>query len=69
MGQLLSKRLRRWRGKRYIKEAAALLNIPVGSYRKYEEGKRTPNKLALAELERRLEETTHATTRTRSTAL
>jgi transcriptional regulator with XRE-family HTH domain len=62
MSQLLADRLRLWRGKRYIKEAADILGIPIGTYRKYEEGKRTPNKLALAELERRLEETQNART-------
>lgn len=56
MSQLLADRLRLWRGKRYIKEAAAILGLPMGTYRKYEEGKRTPNKLAMAELERRLQE-------------
>lgn len=55
---LLKDRLKTWRGKRYRKEAAALLDIPLATYRKYEEGRRTPNKLALAELERRLERQT-----------
>lgn len=59
MSQLLADRLRQWRGKRYIKEAAAILGLPMGTYRKYEEGKRTPNKLALAELERRITENTN----------
>lgn len=52
---LLKDRLRKWRGKRYQKEAAAALDLPVPTYRKYETGKRTPNKLAMAELNRRLE--------------
>jgi len=50
----LAKRLKIWRGKLYQKEAAAILDLPIPTYRKYENGKRTPNKLALAELERRM---------------
>lgn len=42
------------RGTLRQKEMADRLGIPVGTYRKYESGKRTPNKLALAELERRI---------------
>lgn len=56
MSALLADKLKLWRGKRYRKEAAAILRIPLPTYRKYEEGKRTPNKLAMAELERRLEQ-------------
>lgn len=48
--------LRTWRGKLRQKEAADLLKIPLPSYRKYENGKRTPNKLAMAELRRRMEQ-------------
>ena len=55
MAELLADKLRSWRGKLYRKEAAALLDLPLGTYRKYETGKRTPSKIALAELERRLE--------------
>lgn len=57
MPELLSDRLRSWRlGKKLLlKEAAAKLEIPHGTYRKYEAGKRTPNKLALAEITRRLD--------------
>lgn len=56
MAELLAKRLLAWRlrKKLYRKEAAAILDIPVGTYRCYEEGKRTPIKLSLVELERRL---------------
>lgn len=54
LSTLLANKLRVWRGKRYRKEAASDLGIPLATYRKYEEGKRTPNKLAMAELERRL---------------
>lgn len=48
------KELKAWRGKLYQKEAASDLEIPLASYRKYENGKRTPNKLAMAELLRRM---------------
>jgi DNA-binding XRE family transcriptional regulator len=51
---LLADELKVWRGKLYQKEAAAKLDIPLPTYRKYEKGKRTPNKLALAELKRRM---------------
>ena len=53
---LLPEKLKLWRGKTPWKAAAAILDIPFGTYRKYESGKRTPNKLALAELERRMAE-------------
>jgi Helix-turn-helix len=52
--KLFSEELKRWRGSLYQKEAAAKLDIPLPSYRKYENGKRTPNKLAIAELRRRM---------------
>jgi len=54
MTERLSKRLKIWRGKLRQKEAADRLDIPLPTYRKYENGHRTPNKLALAELERRM---------------
>lgn len=54
MSGLFSRKLREWRGRRYQKEAAVILDIPLPTYRKYERGKRTPNKLAMAELERRI---------------
>ena len=50
----LKDRLREWQGKRRQKEAAADLDLPLPTYRKFLYGKRTPNKLAMAELERRL---------------
>jgi Helix-turn-helix len=59
MADLLKNRLREWRGKRRQKEAAADLDIPVPTYRKYEYGKRTPNRLALAELNRRMDSGAH----------
>jgi hypothetical protein len=57
MAELLAKRLKAWRGTRNARAAAAALGIPLETYRKYEWGKRTPNALALAELERRMAET------------
>lgn len=54
MAETLSRRLRVWRGKRRQKEAAADLDVSLPTYRKWEYGKRTPSKLALAELERRM---------------
>jgi hypothetical protein len=54
MDKLLPFKLREWRGKRYLKEAAAILDIPLPTYRKYESGERHPNNLAEAELKRRM---------------
>jgi transcriptional regulator with XRE-family HTH domain len=56
MAELLSDRLKRWRlGKKLLlKEAAARLDLPYGTYRKYENGKRTPPRLARAEIDRRI---------------
>jgi hypothetical protein len=52
---LLSKELKIWQGKRNAKAAAADLDIPLPTFRKYLNGKRTPCNLALAELKRRME--------------
>jgi hypothetical protein len=52
---LLKKELEIWQGKRNAKTAAADLDIPLATFRKYRNGKRTPNKLALAELKRRMQ--------------
>jgi transcriptional regulator with XRE-family HTH domain len=54
--ELLRVRLKAWRGKLSQKEAAAKLDVHYPTYRKYETGKRTPSKLAAAELDRRLVE-------------
>ena len=51
---LLKDRIRKWQGKRSLKECAAILDIDYPSMRKYATGKRTPCKLALIELERRM---------------
>ena len=53
---LFKEAIKQWRGARYQKEAAADLDIPVSTYRKYENGKRTPSSVAMAELLRRMEE-------------
>jgi len=50
----LGKRLKKWRGKLLHKEAADKLGVPVWTYRGWEYGRRTPSKLAMAELERRI---------------
>lgn len=48
--------LKEWRGKLSQKEAAAKLDVDYPTYRKYACGKRTPCKLAQAELIRRMKE-------------
>lgn len=55
MGEPFKNQLRKWRGNRIQKEGASLLNVPVATFRKWEYGKRTPNKLAMAEIKRRME--------------
>ena len=55
MPELFSKHLKRWRGRRYQKEAASDLDAPLPTYRKWESGKSTPNKWAMADLLRRME--------------
>lgn len=54
MPECLAKKLKLWRGKLRQKEAAAKLDLPLTTYRSYEKGKRTPGKLAMIELVRRL---------------
>lgn len=54
--KLLKDKLKVLRGTLRQKEMAERLNLPLPTYRKYELGKRTPSKLALAELERRIEQ-------------
>jgi hypothetical protein len=55
MPKTFSKELKEWRGDRIQKEAASALDIPAPTYRKYEYGKRTPNKLSMIELKRRMD--------------
>ena len=54
---LLRKELKLWQGNRNAKTAAFDLDLPLPTFRKYLNGKRTPNKLAMAELKRRMENT------------
>jgi len=51
---LLAERIRVWKGKLSLKEAASKLDIDYPTLRKYASGKRNPCKLAAAELERRM---------------
>lgn len=55
---MLKDRLKAMRGKLGQKQMAERLGLPLPTYRKYELGKRHPNKLALAELTRRMEAVT-----------
>jgi DNA-binding transcriptional regulator YiaG len=54
MAELLKDRLKKWRGDRRQKNAADDLRVSLATYRKWENGKRTPNALAMAELDRRI---------------
>lgn len=56
MNAMLKDRLREWQGTSSQKEAASDLGIPLATYRKFLYGKRTPNKLAMAELGRRMDD-------------
>jgi len=56
MIKTLAQKLNEWRGSRNAKEAASDLGIPLPSYRKYLNGKRSPNNLAMAELDRRMKD-------------
>jgi hypothetical protein len=51
---LFKDRLKKWRGKRSLKEAAAVLKLEYGLYRKYETGKRSPCRLATLYLDQLL---------------
>jgi hypothetical protein len=51
------RKIRLWKGDLSLKEAAVKLGVDYPSMRKYATGKRTPSKLAMAELERRMVET------------
>jgi len=50
-------RLQRWRMHFRLlqKEAAAIFEVPTGTYRTWEKGSRTPKKLTMMEIERRLQ--------------
>jgi transcriptional regulator with XRE-family HTH domain len=51
---LLKYRLKKWRGSRSLKEAAAALGVDYPTYRKYETGKRNPCKLAAQQIDQLL---------------
>lgn len=52
--ETFQERLLKWRGHRLQKEAAEALNVTLAAYRKWEYGKRTPKKITLAEIDRRM---------------
>jgi len=56
MAKDLSNEFKIWRGKRRMKEVAALLNVPVKTYESWEYGLRSPSELALVEVRRRMNE-------------
>jgi len=58
MRESFATRLKNWRGPLRQKEAASVLDVKLGTFRSWENGKRTPNKLALIEIERRMERQT-----------
>lgn len=49
-----SRRIKKWRGAMLHKEAADKLGVPIWTYRSWEYARRTPSKLALLEIERRM---------------
>lgn len=51
---LFSQRLKAWRGKRLQKEACEDLGVSLPTYRKWEYGKRTPDKVKMMEIDRRM---------------
>lgn len=53
-----SKRLKAWRKEIgfFQKEAAEHFEVTLNGYQKWESGKRTPNNLAMCEVERRMKE-------------
>jgi len=62
VAELLFKNLlRNWRGKRYQKEAAILLGVPVQTLRKWEYGKRTPTKITQEALKARMNDSPNPT--------
>lgn len=54
--ETFAKRLKKWRmGLKLVqKEAAAIFDVTPGAYKTWEYGKKTPNKLAMFEVERRM---------------
>lgn len=58
MADKFKNRLRAWRYSftpwKYQKEAAEILSVSTATIKKWEAGKRTPTKLAMGEIERRM---------------
>ena len=54
---LFKERIKQWRTSKGFrqKEAAAAINVPCGTFRSWEKGKREPNNLAMPEILRRME--------------
>jgi len=52
-----AKTVHKWRLSKGLlqKQAAAIFEVPVGTYRTWEKGSRTPKHLAMAEIIRRME--------------
>jgi DNA-binding transcriptional regulator YiaG len=57
MAEDFASRIKKWRMELKLrpKEAAAVFDVPTGTYRTWEKGSRTPHKLAMAEIVRRME--------------
>lgn len=53
---LFKDRLKTWRKSSEMrqKEACVVFDVPCGTYRSWENGKRTPNKLAMESIEQRI---------------
>jgi DNA-binding transcriptional regulator YiaG len=57
---LFSEKVKTWRKSLNLrqKEAAFSLDVPCGTFRSWEKGKRQPSKYAMPEIERRMKEST-----------
>jgi transcriptional regulator with XRE-family HTH domain len=54
MPDSLGKRLKNWRGKKYQKEAADELGVPLRTYQQWEKDLAAPNKICLKCLEEKI---------------
>jgi DNA-binding transcriptional regulator YiaG len=54
-----SEKVKQWRKRLKLrqKEAAAVFGVPTGTYRTWEKGSKTPNRLSLCEIDRRMTKT------------
>jgi DNA-binding transcriptional regulator YiaG len=54
---IFSKQIELWRKAKGLrqKEAAAVLDVPFGTFRSWERGKRTPHKFTMPEIQRKME--------------